>query len=178
MVVESHLGELSSKVPSDPLKVILNAPIHCRLFLEDESKLWLTMINRRLRAKTSIRHPYRCEITRVIPFQVVSLMRDAILHPRNNVSSDVFPASNKKWLVVSFPSKQAVIVLLSMLSRQGVWNVESQLRKKLKGRVSGRAEVITNVEKDFAFIYKVKTSELTITFHYGVWNKHGLPQHN
>ena len=50
--------------PTDPLKILLNAPVNCGTVLYDETRLWLDKIKLRLGGKVSIRRPYQCEIIR------------------------------------------------------------------------------------------------------------------
>ena len=60
-----------------------------------------------------------------------------------------------------------------------VWTVEGAMGSYFERRVSnGKAAIIINPEKDFAFLYKVKAGQLVITFHYGFWNKSGFPLHS
>ena len=40
-----------------------------------------------------------------------------------------------------------------------------------------KATVVVNIGKKFVFIYKTKSSQLCIFFHYGVWKKAGFPLH-
>ncbi len=157
----------------------INSLVNCGLFLVQESMLWLQKISDCLKAKTSIRHPYKCEIIRSMPFEVMKLLKDGIMHSRKeDITKNVIYCANRKAHVLSFTSKDAGLALLSLLSNQTKSSVQSKFKKNLKGRVNGKAAVIISLEKDFAFIYKIKTSQLTISFRYGVWNKAGFPLHN
>ena len=176
VIKESYL---SFKPPTDPLKIVLNASVNCGLFLLQETDLWLRKITGCLRPKPSIRHPYCCEVIRTLPFDVLKLLRNGILHSRmKEITENVIYCSNKRAHVLSFTSKDAVLLVLSTLSHKSTSYVESRFNKKLKGRVNGMAAVIVSPEKDFSFIYKVKTSQLVISFRYGVWNQAGFPLHN
>ena len=170
---------LAFKPPTDPLKIVLNASVNCGLLLLQETDLWLRKITGSLRPKPSIRHPYYCEVTRTMPFDVLKLLRNGILHSRiKEITENVIYCSNKKAHVLSFTSKDAVLLVLSTLSHKSTSYVESRFRKKLKGRLNGRAEVIISPENDFSFIYKVTSSQLVISFRYGVWNQAGFPLHS
>ena len=67
-----------------------------------------------------------------------------------------------------------------------VWTVsllsglfEEAVGSYFKSRVSnGKAAIIINPEKGFAFLCKVKAGQLVISFHYGFWNKSGFPLHS
>ena len=89
----------------------------------------------------------------------------------NNVSL----TENEKCYSLSFMGKKAVVSLFSLLS--GLF--EGAVASYFKRRVSnGKAAIIINPEKAFAFLYKVKAGQLVITVHYGLWNKSGFPCHN
>lgn len=90
----------------------------------------------------------------------------------------VIYAENKKGHVISFSSKKAVVALFSQLTGLNEPEVKGYFKKSLSGRVNGKASVIVNPVKDFAFLFKIKPSQCYITFHYGVWNKAGFPLHN
>ena len=114
-----------------------------------------------------------------MPFDVLKLLRNGILHSRiKEITKNVIYCSNKRGHVLSFTSKDAVLLVLSTLSQKSTSYVGSRFNKNLKGRVNDRAAVIMSPEKDFSFVYKVKTSQLVISFRYGVWNQAGFPLHN
>ena len=105
-----------------------------------------------------------------MPFDEMKLLKDGIMHSRiEEITKNVIYSGNKKAHILSFTSKYAVLTLLSLLSGQTKSSVASKFERRLKGRVNSKAAVIICPEKDFAFIYKIKTSELTIQFRYGVW---------
>ena len=56
--------------------------------------------------------------------------------------------------------------------------VQSHLKRKLTGRINGRAAVIINAEKEFSLVYKVNLNQCIIEFYYGVWNSAGFPLHH
>lgn len=166
------------KPPSDPLKVLLNTGINCGSVLVAESKLWLEKIGFRLTGKTSIRNPYRSEIIRNIPLEVFLSLERAVRHSRKQeIANNVTHCENKKGHVMSFTSRKAVVLLLSMLSGLSETSVLSHFKRRLTGNTNGKAKVIVNSEKDFAFVYKIKPGQFIISFQYGVWNKAGFPLH-
>ena len=167
------------KPPSDPFKVILNTNVNCGSCFETEAKMWLAKISSRLNGRTRIRNPYQGEIVRNIPVDLFLCLRKAITHTRDkSISDHVCFGENKKGYVLSFTSKPSVITLFSKLTSLTEIEVKSYLKKSLSGRINGRSRVIVSPEKDFAFIFKIKPSELHINFHYGVWNKAGFAIHN
>ena len=167
------------KPPSDPLKVMLNVGINCGSIFKDESRLWLTRIYTRLAMKVSIRNPYSAEIIRNIPLEVFLSLKRAVDHTRNpEVAGNVISGDNRKCHVMAFTSESAVTSLFSMLSGLSEAKVQSHFRRKLTGRINGRAAVIINEEKEFFLVYKVNLNQCTIEYNYGVWNSAGFPLHH
>ena len=68
--------------------------------------------------------------------------------------------------------------LFSLLSGLDESDVKKYFKKYLTGRVNGKATILVNTRKKFEFIYRKKSLQLCIVFHYGVWNKAGFPLHN
>ena len=166
------------KPPSDPLKVMLNVGINCGSIFKDESKLWLSRIYTRLAMKVSIRKPYQSEIVRNIPLEVFLSLKRAVEHTRNHeVAGNLISEENRKCHIMAFTSESAVTSLLTMLSGLSEAEVQSHFRRKLSGRINGRAEVI-NKEKEFSLVYKVNLNHCIIEFYYGVWNSAGFPLHH
>lgn len=169
----------SFKPPSDPLKVMLNIGISCGSIFKDESRFWLTRIFTRLAMKVSIRDPYHSQILRNIPLEVFLSLKRAVDHTRNGeVAGNVISEENRKCHVLAFTSERAVTSLFSMLSGLSVAEVQSHFKRKLTGRLNGRAAVIINAEKEFSLVYKVNLNQCMIEFYYGVWNSAGFPLHH
>ena len=153
------------KPPSDPLKVMLNVGISCGSIFKDESRLWLTRIYTRLAMKVSIRNPYHSEILRNIPLEVFLSLKRAVDHTRNGeIAGNVISEENRKCHVIAFTSESAVTSLFSMLSGLSEAEVQSHFRRKLTGRINGRAAVIINEEKEFSLVYKVNLNQCFVEF--------------
>ena len=167
------------KPPTDPLKILLNTSLNCGSLFKTESKLWLQKMYFRLTGRPSIRNPYQCEIQRNIPVDLFHCLKRALQHSRvNNITDHVTYEERSKDDVISFISKQAVVGFLSLLSGLDESDVKKYFKKYLTGRVNGKATIIVNTRKKFEFIYRKKSLQLCIVFHYGVWNKAGFPLHN
>ena len=65
---------------------------------------------------------------------------------------------------MSFSSKKAVIVLLSVLSGYSEIKVKGFLTKVLTGRKHGKAHVIVSYGQEFCFTYKIKTGQFVFLF--------------
>ena len=167
------------KPPSDPLKVMLNVGINCGSIFKDESRLWLTRIYTRLAMKVSIRNPYHAEMLRNIPVEVFLSLKRAVDNTRNGeVAGNIIRDENRKCHVMAFTSESAVTSLFSMLSGLSEAEIQPHFRRKLTGRINGRAAVIINGEKEFSLVYKVNLNQCIIEFYYGVWNRAGFPLHH
>ena len=91
------------------------------------------------------------------------------------VVDNISLAENNKCYAISFMRMEAVVVLFSVLSGMPEGTVRSYFKRRVQ---NGRAKVIVNLEKDFVFLYKIKACQLSISFHYGLWNKSGFPLHS
>lgn len=165
--------------PSDPMKILLNRTVNCATIFNAESKQWLKKISNRLSGKISIRHPYQGEIVRNFPSEMFFALKTSVQHSRKEeITNNVFYNDNKNRNVMSFSSRKAVIVFLSLLSGYSETNVKGFFKKILAGRTHGKARVIVSCSKEFSFTYNIKTGQFCVSFHYGVWNKAGFPLHN
>ena len=103
------------KPPTDPLKILLNTSLNCGSLFKTESKLWLQKMYFRLTGRPSIRNPYQCEIQRNIPVDLFHCLKRALHHSRvNKITDHVTYEERSKDNVMSFISKQAIVVFLSL----------------------------------------------------------------
>lgn len=161
------------------LKVLLNTSLNCATLLATESKQWLQKISSRLSGKTSIRSSYQAAIVRNLPLEMFLCLKRAVQHSiKREITDYVIYSDNKKSQLMSFSSKKAVAVFLAQLPSWRERDVKYYFKKILTGRAHGKASVIVSAVRNVSFIYNMKTSQLCISFHYGVWNKAGFPLHN
>lgn len=79
------------KSPTDPLKILLNAPVNFGTVLYDETRLWLDKIKLRLGGKVSIRRPYQCEIIQNLPKDIFLVFQSGVVCSRlQDVVDDIF----------------------------------------------------------------------------------------
>ena len=167
------------KPSSDPMKIMLNVGFNASAAFVSESQLWLKKIGTRQAAKPSIKHPFQSQITRDMPDELFFTLWKAVQHTtRKSITDNSIFGQNKKGRVMSLTSKVAVIELFAMLNGLDTTSVRQKLEKTLSGRRKGKASMVVDTVKDFAFTYMVKQSKLLISFHYGVWNKSGFPMHH
>ena len=144
------------------MKILLNKTVNCGTIFANERRV-------------SIRKPYQGEIVRNFPFEMFYALKTSVQHSRKGeITNNVVYSDNKKQQVMSFSSKKAVIVLLSVLSGYSEINVKGFFKKVLPGRKHGKARVIVSYGQEFCFTYKIKTGQFCVSFHYGIWNKAGL----
>ena len=110
--------------------------------------------------KISIRHPYQGEIVRNFPSEMFFALKTSVQHSRKEeITNNVFYNDNKNRNVMSFSSRKAVIVFLSLLSGYSETNVKGFFKKILAGRTHGKARVIVSCSKEFSFTYNIKTGQ-------------------
>ena len=121
---------------------------------------YIQKMNARLSGHISIRKPYQGEIVKNVPFEMFLGLNTSVQHSRKvEITNNVVYSDNKKQPVMSFSSKNAVIVLLSVLSGYSEANVKGFFKKILTGRKHGNARVIVNNGQEFCFTYKIKTRQ-------------------
>ena len=104
----------------------------------------------RLTGRPSIRNLYQCEIQRNIPVDLFPCLKRALQHSRvKNITDHVTYEERSKDDVISFISKQAVVVFLSLFSGSDESDVKKYCKKYLTGRVNGVATIIVNTRKKF-----------------------------
>lgn len=135
--------------------------------LDEESRLWLSAIYRRLAGRVGIRKPYFSEVTRSIPYHVFFSLTQA-LRDLNASEPDCYFARNKKADVISITNVELVHKLFACLSGHTIDDVKTYFKRTLKGmtRFNHRVRLITSASKDFGFIYKHKCGQLIIQFYY------------
>lgn len=149
-----------------------------RSVLDQESRLWLSAIHRRLAGRVGIRRPYFSQITRCIPYDVFSSLRQ-VLRDLKADEPDCYFARNNKADVISITNLHFVHKLFSCLSGQTIAEVKTFMKRTLNSmtRYNHKVRVITSSSKDFAFVYKQKSGQLILQFYFGEWNYHGNAQH-
>ena len=121
--------------PTDPLKILLNAPVNCGTILYDETKLWLDKIKFRLGGKVSIRR-----LPKNLPKEIFLAFRRGVVRSRlQDVVVNVSLAENNKCYAISFTRMEAVVVLFSVLSGMPEGTVRSYFTRRVQ---NGRAKVI------------------------------------
>ena len=145
--------------------------------LDQESRLWLGAIHRRLAGRVAIRRPYYAEINRSIPYDIFATARQ-VLKDLRHTEPDCYISSNRKAEVISFTSLCLLQEFLSCLSGMSKREVRKFFTRKLTGvKCHHKVKLIVSDEKDFALVYKKSRGQLTIEFNYGEWNANGFPQH-
>lgn len=102
--------------------------VSVRAVLDQESRLWLSGIYRRLAGRVGIPKPYYAEITRSIPHSVFLSMRQ-VLRDLNVAEPNCYFAGNKKADVISITNMEIVHKLLSCLSGHTIAEVKKYFER-------------------------------------------------
>lgn len=148
--------------------------------LDNEGRLWLKQIYRRLSGRVSVKRPYYAEIHRNIPHTVFKAIQVVIQQCPDMIEPVCYSAKNKKGHVITITTIESVIMLFSLMTGLSREEVKPYFERKLRGLKRNRHLVKLIVEdvKDFAFVYQFSKGSMTIQFHYGEWNKHNYPRHS
>ena len=142
------------KSPTDPRKILLNVSLNCGSVFKTESKFWLQKINYRLTGKPSIKTRTSVKIQRNITVELFHCLQRALQCSRTkNITDHVTYEDSKNHSAMSYASKEAVVVFLSLLSGIDERDIKKYFKRYLSGRVNGKATVIVNTGKKFEFLY-------------------------
>ena len=92
-------------------------------------------------------------------------LKRAVDYTRNGeVAGYLISEKNWKCHIMAFSSESSVTSLFLMLSGLSKAEVKSYFRRKLTGRINGRAAVIIKEEKLFCLVYKVSLNLCILVF--------------
>lgn len=142
--------------------------INAGSLLTKESRMWLSLIEKRLAGRVSIRRPYYSEIQHSIPYDIFAALKYVI---RNAEEQDFqvpscYVSSNKKAEVISFTSLGSVQKLFTLLSALCTREVKKFFSRTIKRgiRSGNRVKIIVEETKDFGFFYNKMKGQLDIQF--------------
>ena len=176
-IIESETENTRSAAYGLMRRALETRMLSCASVLFGESRLWLDMINRRLGGRRKIRNPFNEECCRDIPYAVFGALQAALKSSTLSefIEPNCYISSNRKAAVISFTSLKSVINLFTIICGYTEMEVRKYCSRCLKSK--GKAELIVNEVKDFAFIHKYKKGQFIISFNFGIWNPNGFPQH-
>lgn len=131
-------------------------------------------IIRRLNSRPKLANPWLGEFTVDMPMEVFLGISKDILD-RTNFGHE-FSETNTKLLYKINDFRKARYLFMRMDIDGAEADRENILKKPLNSEME-RCEVIVSDEKPMELRFHKKTEVLTVKFHYGYWNKSGVPQH-
>ena len=134
--------------------------------LNVEGKLWLKSIHRRLGGRVSVKKPYFAEVQRNIPqniFDEVTLMLRRSLSQHFQEPYCII-GKNRKGVVVSFTNLRSILKFFELLTSIGTGEVRKLFTRSVKSgsRYGHKVKLLVSGNKDFAFVYKYSTGQLSI----------------
>lgn len=153
----------------------MNRTVSVKSILDNESRLWLNGIHRRLAGRVGVRRPYFCEIIAFMSLRTC-LKEEKTEYGMFRVEPDCYFSRNKKADVISITKIHVVLKLFSCVP---MTEVKQYFKRTLTSmtRYNHKVKVIASATKDFGFVYKHKSGQLLIHFYFSKWNYHGNAQH-
>lgn len=127
----------------------------------------------RLRATPVTASPYFCNFTREVPNEVFDNICEQII--KHNSFGHIVTTTAAR-VVVSITEKRKAAYVFKHMNDEGV-RVENCRIMRREFPDKSHAEVIISAEKPMTLAYRKNSETLSISFHYGVWNSFGVPQH-
>ena len=162
---KSRFGKVQMLIPSQDMVVRYLRKIH-------------TKIRRRLQARIKLANPWRAELSVDMPIEVFDCISKHILNRTNFGHS--CKESRTQTVYEIFDLEKAKY-LFRRMDLDGSEVEEQELLRKNMNSVDGgtveRCEVLVSKEQLFEFKFNKTNEVLTVKFHYGYWNRSGIPQH-
>ena len=152
------------------LEEALRSRIEVAPILEGELKMWLQMINRRLRPQMKVRNGWMLEFRRAMPLQVFTLILEAVKKAR---SAYGVTCKEEKLTTISYDREKRLIRDLSVLAQISCESVREFFTKKSKGKRKGTSEVVINSESPFLICFVKRTQQVMVSVHYKFINEYG-----
>ena len=153
------------------LEQALRSQIELAPLLEGELKMWLQMINRRLRPQMKVCNGWMLEFRRTMPLQVLTLILEAIKKARS--AYGVTCKEEKLITTISYDREKRLIRDLSVLAQISRESVREFFTKKSKEKRKGTSEVVINSESPFLICFVKRTQQVMARVHYKFINEYG-----
>ena len=131
-------------------------------------------IIRRLHVKPKLAKPWFGEFVMAMPSEVFSCLSEGIIQ-RTNFGHE-FIESNTQLIFKIKDIRKANYLFARMDIDGAEVDRNSLLKKKFQDSLE-RCEVIVTEDKPMELKFNKSSEVLMVTFHYGYWNQHGIPQH-
>ena len=131
-------------------------------------------IIRRLHVKPKLAKPWFGEFVMDMPSEVFSCLSEGIIQ-RTNFGHE-FIESNTQ-LIFKIKDIRKANYLFARMDIDGAEVDRNSLLKKTFQDSLERCEVIVTEDKPMELKFNKSSEVLMVTFHYGYWNQHGIPQH-
>ena len=131
-------------------------------------------IIRRLHVKSKLAKAWFGEFVMDMPSEVFSCLSEGIIQ-RTNFGHE-FIESNTQ-LIFKIKDIRKENCLFARMDIDGAEVDRNSLLKKKFQDLLERCEVIVTEDKPMELKFNKSSEVLMVTFHYGYWNQHGIPQH-
>jgi len=136
--------------------------------LKIEMRQWNSTAFRRMRMQPNGRNPWKISFSWNLPFEVFDVLRIKCKSLSNMVTT-------KRRCTIIFTSAEEVISLMDHADLDLRAESPQPLSKLLKNK--DYAGINCRQDRPFTLQYSYTKELISISFFYGVWNAHGIPQH-
>ena len=156
----------------DSIELCRRTDIRAGLVLEEEVKIWLQGIRRRLLPRMRTRSGWTLEIKRAMNATLFSVMFKAVKTARSDYG--VSYTEGEQGHSISYTVDKRLVKDLSefsQISRKAI--VANFFTRKCNGRRKGTVEVVLSADKPFAISFLKRTQEVAVRVHYRFTNEFG-----
>ena len=129
-------------------------------------------IVRRLRSTPTSSSPYYCRFTQEVPQEVFDIILNQIIE-HNSFGHTT--KSTRSVSTVQINDRRKAVYLMKRMDEVCSVDESNLFRKQFEDK--GKAEVLFSKGKPLTLKYNYNSEILNISFYYGYWNSHGIPQH-
>ena len=175
---EAAVGLLEDKYRDQSRNRQLQQLIGTKSMVINALKKIHTKIIRRLRTTPSMATPWKGDFTLDLPQEVFRVILNHIIQ-RNSYGHEY--KETDAVIDVQFTQLRKALFVFDKMNLEGDLIIKEELLKKKfpsgEERSAERCEVVITESKPMRLKYLKNSEVLSVSFQYGYWNEHGVPQH-
>lgn len=172
--VETAIGMLEQKYVGQSRNKEIQQLVGTQRMVINALKKIHTKIVSRLRSTPKLSNPWKGEFSLDIPREVFDVILKHIVQ-RNSYGHECRESTAVVNVEVTRINK--AVFIFHKMNIEGELIAKDDLLKKKPTKNNERCEVIVDNSKPLKLRYNKHSEVLSVNFHYGYWNEHGVPQH-
>ena len=134
---------------------------------------WNRIALRRMKPKCSVRNPWLIIFTRNMPFEIFETLNGLIVAGELKTGKGT---KHVESLKIADP-KNFLNLILEVSNKHSSSSLQESCTLQRKSPGGGHCRNIINENNPVTIKYSKKMKTIRVSFYYGCWNRHGIPQH-